>query len=203
MPPSRLVVLVLLALLALTLPASALAVPGPVRIAVPDWLAGPAEAEEEGEAAASEDEGLEIEEECEEEEPGECAEDSDGGPEAPAECLLTSVDPIVFASGNSDKVQLRLRYATTSPTVVKVEYGSHGAKGSLFLGSEKKRFGRQGVLRLNRKLTEAQMPRILAARDFTVRLRVLDAPRWCGSYFDRHLDLRRATPRGLSWSQSE
>jgi hypothetical protein len=195
--------LALLALLCLAPSARALTPPRPVAFLVPDALAAPSAEEEEGEAAASEDEGLEIEEECEEEEPGECAEDSDGGPEAPAECLLTSVDPMVFASGNSDKIRLRLRYATTSPTTVKVEYGSHGAKGSLFLGSEKKRFGRQGVLRLNRKLTESQMAKVLAARDFTVRLRVLGTPRWCGSYFDRHLNLRRATPRGLTWLQSE
>ena len=47
------------------------------------------------------------------------------------------------------------------------------------------------------------MEKVWAARDFSVRLRVLDAPRWCGSYFDRHLDVRRATRRGLTWLPSE
>jgi hypothetical protein len=198
-----LVLLVLLALLCLAPAAPALTVPGPSLSVLSDPLAAPGEEAEEDEAAASEEEGIEIEEEeCEEEEPAECAEDS-SDPEAPAECLLTAVEPEVFASGNSDKVRLQIRYATASPTSVKVDYGLHGGKGSLFLGSEKKRFGKQGVLRLNRKLTESQMVKVLAARDFTVRLRVLDAPRWCGPYFDRHLDLRRATPRGLTWLQSD
>lgn len=197
-----LVLLVLLLLLCLAPAARALTVSAPTLSVLADPLAAPAEEEGEGEAAASEDEEIEIEEECEEEEPGECAEDS-GGPEAPVECLLTSLEPTVFAFGNSDKVRLQVRYSTVSPTSVKVDYGLHGGKGALFLDSEKKRFGRNGVLRLNRKLTEDQMAKVLAARDFTVRLRVLDAPRWCGSYFDRHLDVRRATPRGLTWMQSE
>jgi hypothetical protein len=195
-------VLLLLALLCFAPAAKAVTVPGPIGFAVPDVLATPADETDEGEAAASEEEGIEFEEECEEEEPGECAEDS-GGPEAPVECLLSTADATVFASGDSDKVRLQVRYTTTSPTAVKVDYGLHGGKGSLFLGSEKKRFGMKGVLRLNRKLTENQMAKVLAARDFTVRLRALEAPRWCGSYFDRHLDLRRATPRGLTWLQSE
>lgn len=199
---SPLVLLALLALLCLAPSPQALSAP-PVGFDLPGALAAPAGAEEEGEAEASEEEEIFIEEECEEEEPGECEEDLEGGSEAPAECLLSTAHPTVFAFGNSDKVRLQIRYTSSSPTAVKVDYGLHGAKGSLFLGSEKKRFGKKGVLTLNRKLTETQMAKVLAARDFTVRLRVQAAPRWCGSYFDRHLDLRRATPRGLTWLQSE
>lgn len=199
---AHLVLLVLLALLCLAPSARALTAPGPVGFTLPDVLASPDEEEEEGEAAASEEEEIEAEEECVEEEPGECEEDL-SGPEAPTECLLATVQPTAFASGNSDKVRLQIRYTTTSPTAVKVDYGLHGGKGSLFLGSERKRFAKQGVLRLSRKLTENQMAKALAARDFTVRLRVLAAPRWCGSYFERHLTVRRATPRGLTWLQAE
>jgi hypothetical protein len=194
---------VLFAVLSLAPAASALSLPGPAGFTLPEVLAAPAEEDEEGEAAASEEVGLEIEEECEEEEPGECAEDSDGGAEAPAECLLTTVQPTAFAFGGSDKVRLQIRYTATSPTAVKVDYGLHGRKGSLFLGSEKKNFGKQGVLRLNRELNESQIAKALAAREFTVRIKVLAAPRWCGSYFDRHLTVRRTTPRGLTWLQSE
>ena len=197
-----LVLLVLLSLLCVAPAAQALSLPGSAGFTLPDVLAAPAE-EEESEAAASEEEGIEVfEEECEEEEPGECEED-EGGPEAPAECLLTTVHPTAFASGNSDKVRLQIRYTAASPTAVKVDYGLHGSKGSLFLGSERKRFAKKGVLQLSRRLTESQMAKALAARDFTVRLRVLEAPRWCGSYFDRHLTVRQATPRGLTWLQSE
>lgn len=197
-----LVLLALLALLCLAPPASALTVPGPTGFTLPDVLAVSDEEGEEEEAAASEEEEIALEDECEEEEPGECEEYA-SGPEAPIECLLTTVRPTAFASGASDKVRLQIRYAASSPAAVKVDYGLHGGKGSLFLGSEKKRFGREGVLTLNRKLTENQMAKVLAARDFTVRLRVLAAPRWCGPFFDRHLDVRRATPRGLTWLQSE
>jgi hypothetical protein len=199
---SPLVLPVLLVLLCLAPSAQALSVP-PLGFDLPGVLAAPPGEEEEGEAETSEEEELFAEEDCEEEEPGECEEDLEEGPEAPAECLLSSVHPTAFASGNSGKVRLQIRYTTSSPAAVKVDYGLRGAKGSLFLGSEKKRFGKQGVLTLSRRLTENQMAKALAARDFTVRLRVLAAPRWCGSYFERHLDLRRATPRGLTWTQSE
>lgn len=199
-----LVLLVLLALLCSAPAAQALSLPGPAGLTLPEPLAATGEESEEGEAVASEEEGLEAfeEEECEEEEPGEC-EEGEGGPEAPSECLLSTVSPTAFASGASDKVRLQIRYTAASPSPVKVDYGLHGGKGSLFLGSVKKRFAKKGVLTLNRKLTEGQMEKALAARDFTVRIRVLAAPRWCGSYFDRHLTVRRATPRGVTWLQPE
>ncbi len=194
---SFLATLALIALLGFAKSAQALTVPGDP--ALPPVLAAPAD-EEESEAAASEGEEIEAEE-CEEEEVGECEEES--GIEAPAECLLSTVEPTIFASGNRNKVRLQIRYTTTSPTAVAVDYGLHGAKGSLYLGGEKRRFGTKGVLRLNHSLTEAQMAKVMAARDFTVRLRVPAAPGWCRAYFDRHLDVRRATPRGLTWLQSE
>jgi len=187
-----------IALLCLVASAQALALPGDP--AVPALLAAPAGEEEESEAAASDEEEIEAEE-CEEEEEGEC--DEEEGVEAPAECLLSTAEPTIFASGNRDRVRLQIRYTTTSPTPVAIDYGLHGTRGSLFLGGERKRFGRKGVLRLNHSLSEAQMAKVMAARDFTVRLRVPAAPRWCQSYFDRHLDVRRGTPRGLTWLPSE
>jgi hypothetical protein len=47
------------------------------------------------------------------------------------------------------------------------------------------------------------MAKARAAKGFTVRLRVPGAPRYCASLFDRQLDVRRATPGGLTWLQSE
>jgi hypothetical protein len=157
------------------------------------------EDEEEGEAEASEEEILESED-CDPEEE-ECEEESAG--EAPPECLLTSVRPTILVSAASGRVRLQVRYAASSPVAVAVSYGLHGAKGSLFLGSERKRFGKKGVLRLNRGLTVAQTAKAMAAKDFTVRIRVLEAPAGCQSVFDRHLTLRRATPSGLSWQARE
>jgi hypothetical protein len=171
----------------------------PGTVAAPAASAADEESEDE-EAETSEDEY--FGEECEEGEE-ECEEGEDGLEEAPAECLLSSAEATVTASASKDKVRLQVRYATFSPTVVAVDYGLHGSKGSLYLGGEKKQFARHGVLRLTKVLTEAQMAKVMAAKGFTVRLRVPAAPGYCKSFFDHQLDVRRATPTGLTWQQAE
>lgn len=178
---------------AMTLPAAA--IPG-----APAPAAAPDEAEDE-EAEASEREDFE-DEECEEDE-AECEEEVGDATEAPAECLLSRAEATVTASASKDKVRLQVRYETSSPTAVAVEYGLHGNKGSLYLGGEKKQFARHGVLRLTKTLTETQMAKVMAAKGFTVRLRVPAAPGYCRSFFDHQLDIRQATPTGLAWQQSE
>ncbi len=155
---------------------------------------------EDEEAEASEREDFE-DEECEEDEE-ECEEVGDAT-EAPAECLLSSAEATVTASASKDRVRLQVRYETSSPTAVAVEYGLHGSKGSLYLGGEKKQLARHGVLRLTKTLTEAQMAKVMAAKGFTVRLHVPAAPGYCRSFFDHQLDSRRATPTGLAWQQAE
>lgn len=156
--------------------------------------------EADDEAETSEDEEFETEE-CEAGEEEECEEEDDA--EVPEECLLDSAKATVFASPGQDKVRLQVRYTTSSPTAVAVDYGLHGAKGSLYLGGEKKHFASEGVLRLTKSLSANQMSKVMAARDFTVRLRPPGAPHYCQPFFDRQLDLRRATPSGLTWLQSE
>jgi hypothetical protein len=192
--------LTLIAILGIAKSAQALTVPptGPPGIVAAP--APPADEESEDEAEASEDEGFEAEE-CEADEE-ECEED-EAGPNAPQECLLSSAEATVFATANKDKVRLQLRYTTSAPTAVAVDYGLHGAKGSLYLGGEKKQLAKQGVLRLTKDLTEAQMTKVMAAKGFTVRLRVPAAPGYCKAFFDRQLNSRRATPSGLAWQQSE
>lgn len=161
------------------------------------------EEEAEIEAEASEDEEFEMEE-CIEDEEEECVEEEGRGRSvAPPECLLSSAEPVVTAASNRDRVRLQIRYETAAPATATVAYGLHGANGALFLGSEKQRLGRKGVLRLDRDLTEAQMAKVAAAKDFTVRIRVAAAPGWCQPLFERQLDLRRATPSGFSWAPSE
>lgn len=193
--------LTLVALLGLARSAQALTFPSREALGAVAAIVPPSAEEEadEGEAEASEDEELEAdecvggeEEECEEEE----------APAAPPGCLLSNVDATIFASSNRHRVLLLVHYASTAPTPVALAYGLHGSRGSLFLGGEKKRLAPRGVLRLDRKLTESQMTKVMAARSFTVRLRVLEAPRQCQSFFERQLDDRRATPSGLSWQQS-
>ena len=159
-------------------------------------VAAPADEEDEEEAEASEGEEFE---ECEDAE--ECEEDPHN-PEAPAECLLSSAQATVFAAANHDRVRLQVRYTTTTPTPVALAYGLHGSKGALYLGGEKKKLSGRGVLRLDTDLTEAQMAKVLAAKNFTVRLRLPAAPHYCQSLFDRQLDVRRALPSGLSWEQA-
>jgi hypothetical protein len=179
----------------------------PAAATIPAAAAPSADDEDfEDEAESSEDEdfeGYDCDEEIEECEEDESDEGSEDGPEAPVECILTSARAAVFAAANHDRVRLQVNYKTTAPTAVTVDYGLHGGKGSLFLGSERKRFGKQGVLRLSRNLTEPQMAKVTAAKGFTVRLRVPEAPRYCASLFDRQLDVRQTTPSGLAWLQSE
>ncbi len=193
--------LTLVAVLGLARSAQAMTVPGVSGSPVAAALSASDGEDFEDEAEASEEEDFEAGE-CDEEEE-ECEEeDGESGAEAPAECLLTSAQASVLAT-NNDRVRLQIRYTTTSPTAVTVDYGLHGSKGGLFLGSEKKRFGRKGVLRLTESLTEPQMTKVMAAKGFTVRLRVPAAPRYCNSLFDRQLDVRQPTPSGLAWQQSE
>jgi hypothetical protein len=194
----------LIAILGLARSAQALTFPSPestgTLVALAPALDEELEDEDEAEAEASEDEELEAEE-CEGDEEEEC--EDEAGSEAPQECLLSSAQATIFASAGRDQVRLQVRYTTSSPTAVAVDYGLHGSKGSLYLGGDKKHFARRGVLHLTKSLTEAQMAKVMAAREFTVRLRVPAAPHYCQSLFDRQLDVRRSTPTGLVWQQSE
>jgi hypothetical protein len=191
--------LTLIVVLGIAKSAQALTVPPngtPGTVAAPGY-----DESEDEEAEASEREDFE-DEECEEDEE-ECEEEVGDATEAPAECLVSRAEATVTATANKDKVRLQVRYETSSPTGVAVEYGLHGSKGSLYLGGERKQFAGHGVLRLTRTLTETQMAKVMAAKGFTVRLRVPAAPGYCKAFFDRQLDDRRATPTGLAWQQDE
>lgn len=195
--------LALIAILGMARSAQALTLPvvGSVETAAAPAPPSDEEPEDEAEAEASEDEEFEAEE-CEESEDEEC-EGDEAGPEAPDECVLSSAEATIFASANQDRIRLLVRYTTSSPSAVVVDYGLHGSKGSLYLGGDKKHFAKKGVLQLTRRLTDTQMAKVTAAKGFTVRLRALTAPPYCHPFFDRQLNVRRATPSGLAWSQSE
>jgi hypothetical protein len=172
---------------------------------------------EEAVAAGGEGEGEDGEEEqseaqeCEEDEVGEGGEEGEeackgkgnGGPATPQSCPLTSAKATVFVLSDKDKVRLQIRYSTTRPTAVAVDYGLHGSKGPLQLGgAARKRITKQGVLRLTKSLPKAQMAKVLAARGFAVRIRVLGAPPNCHPVFVRQLTVKRATPGGVTWVHS-
>jgi hypothetical protein len=194
---SFLATLALIAVLALAKSAQALTVTDPGGPATAPTSAPPfdLESEEEGE---EEFEG----EECEEGEEEECEEEA-GGAEAPEECLLSSAQATVFASSAQDRLRLAVRYTTSTPTLVVIDYGLHGSKGSLFLGQSRKQFSKAGVFRQTEILSEPQMEKATGAKDFTVQLYAVHAPRYCRHYFERDLTARHAAPSGLTWADPE
>lgn len=206
--PILLAVTALIALLGLATSAQALTLPapsgfGPGAALVASFEEEDDEGEDEAEAETSGDEELESED-CEaDEDDADAEEKCDESGAAPTECRVSGAEATVIARPQRDRISLKVRYATTAPTAVSLDYGLHGAKGSLYFGAAKKKLGKKGVLRLNRTLTEAQMAKVMAARDFTVRLRVPGAPTYCQAFFGHELDVRRATPGGLTWLQSE
>jgi hypothetical protein len=193
---SFLATLALVAILAMAKSAQALTVADPGSAAALAATASPSDLESEEEEGEFEAEGCEEDEE-------EACEEEDGGPEAPSECVLGSAQATVFASPAQDRVRLVVRYAAASPAMVAVDYWLHGGKGSLYLGQSRKYFSRTGVFRQAETLDEAQMAKVIGAKDFTVQLYAVDAPNYCRHYFDRHLTVRHAAPSGLIWADPE
>lgn len=165
--------------------------------------------DDEGEAEADDlfedEEGWEYEEECEivgegeeEEELCEEAESEDG---TPPECLLSSAEATVSAVPARDTLRLSVRYTARTPAAVKVSYWLRGGKGPLRLGEDRPRFSRQGTFRSTERLSDPQMAKVLAARDFTVELQAVNTPRYCHRYFDQKLSVKRASGAGLTWSE--
>jgi hypothetical protein len=191
----------LIALLGVARSAQALTVPAPTGVGIPA-PASDDEVEvedEEGEEEAGEAEECEAGEEFEEEcEGGEVA-----GVEAPEECLLSSASATVSASTASDRLRLAVRYTTFAPATVGVTYWLRGAKGPLSFGGDHAHFALRGVFRQAVTLSDAQMTKVAAAKDFTVQLRPAGAPAYCHHYLDRHLTIRHTTRGALTWSSPE
>ena len=185
--------LALLAILALA--RSANADPGPASAPAAAPFLG-----EEAEECEEEECAFEFEEECEAGE-AECEEEAEG--EAPPECVLTEAEASVFAYTGRDRVRLVVHYTATRPTTVALSYGLHGGKGALFMGASHVHLARRGTLRETAVPSDAKMAKVLAAKDFSIRLAVPSAPHSCHSYFDHELTVRHAAPGGLLWSQVE
>lgn len=116
------------------------------------------------------------------------------------ECRLESAEATVAAVPGSNQLRLTVRYKTLEPSTVAVELALRGGKGALDLGTDTARFGRAGTLHSDRTLSDAQMARALAAREFTVGLHALNTPGFCSDSFERHLTARQGTGAGLRWS---
>ncbi|HEX7279141.1 MAG TPA: hypothetical protein VF255_05885 [Solirubrobacterales bacterium] len=155
-----------------------------------------AAAEEEDETAEAETEEAEDEEEfCafEEEEEELCEEEEFApkgkGKDKGEECLLKSATAAITTNPGKRRLRLSVRYKTLKPATVNVEASLQGPKGAVRLGTEHTRFRRSGVYRDTFSLPEKQMKKVLAAREFSVELRVVDAPASCD------VELTKASPR--------
>jgi hypothetical protein len=182
--------------------AKALTVPGATaRLPIDDPADESPEADDEGaeeEGDAQELESCEVFEEDGEEE--EICEEEESEDEVPAACLLSSATATVSANAAQGRVRLAIRYTTSTPAAVNVDYFLRGRKGPLDFADQRKRFGKTGVFRASVELTEAQMKKVLAAKSFRVQVHALNAPHYCDRYFERNLTERRAVGKGLTWS---
>jgi len=177
--------------------ASAATLPAPV-----DALTGAIVSADDEESEEGEEEEWEYDEECEtfgegEEEEEFCEEIGGGEDGTPPECLLSSAEATVSALPSRDTLRLQIRYTARSAAAVKVDFWLRGGKGPLNLGEDRKRFGKTGTFRASERLTEPQMAKVLAARNFTVELQAVNTPRYCHRYFDQKLTVKR----GLTWSE--
>jgi hypothetical protein len=141
----------------------------------------------------------EVEEICAEDEAGE-GNDANAS-RAPEECRLRSARARVVAYEARNRVRLTVGYTTYVPTMATVDYRLAGGRGSLHLGTARRRLGRSGVIRLTRRLSDGQMEKVQAAGRFTVRLRVSGAPRSCRRYESEELTVRRGSDRQAVWSE--
>jgi hypothetical protein len=156
--------------------------------------------DDEGEEDEEEDDGEEGELE---EEEGEELEEEEAILEPPAECGLRTARASVVAYASQSKVRTQISYTSFAPVRVAVGFRLHGGKGSLTLGRERRRLSYAGVVHGSARLGKSQLAKVLAARDFTVTVRVLDAPGYCKRYFDRHLKSRRSSGDRITWLQSD
>jgi hypothetical protein len=203
---SFLATLVLIAALGIARSAQAQALPVAGAGGSPPALAVTGD-ETESEEEESEEEELEAEEceasEAEEGPEEECEAEAGAASKASRECVLASASAIVSATTASNTVRLAVHYTAFSSGTVDVTYWLRGSKGPLSLGRDHDHLGKKGVLRQTEKLSEAQMTRALAARNFTVELRPAHAPRSCNSLLDRHLTVRHSAAGHLTWSDPE
>lgn len=159
--------------------------------------------EELEEASGEEGEDEEEPSEEEEEEGEEAAEDEAEGPFPPEECILRSAHSQVFAYPGQDRVRLVIAYTALAPAEVAVDYSLAGRKGSLGLGTARRRLGRQGRLQFTAHLSKGKMKVVLAARAFTVDTDIVAAPGYCRRFYTRHLGIKRGGRSQLVWSQSD
>ena len=161
------------------------------------------------EGADEEVEGDEFVEECEEEasdeEQEECEEEllEAEGPLPPDECLLRTARARVSTYAPQEKVRLTIRYTSTSPVEVLVDYRVRGGRGSIVLGHARQHFSQRGVARIAEHLGPAEMERVRAAKSIVVELTIPSAPSGCDRFYTRHLTIRHSIHHQVVWLQSD
>ncbi|HEY6730018.1 MAG TPA: hypothetical protein VI039_03225 [Solirubrobacterales bacterium] len=165
----------LLGLATVTVPAQALSLQLPVAPFVADEEADEAEEPEDDSESGPDESDPAIEEECEEDEEGLCEEEA----EPAEECAIEDATAKVSASPGNNSVALLVRYKASAPTSVAIDARLRGGKGGLHLGAGHTRFRRAGTFRDSSVLGEKRMDRVLAAREFLIELREVNAPRYC------------------------
>ena len=203
-------VVVVLAALGISRSAEAAPTPTGIGLGVPTLLAeegdegdegeegGPTAAECAEEAQEEIAEGEPVETACEEEDE---AETEDGSEVAPEECFVRTAEATIATSPGDDTVRLSLRYTSWSPAAVAVSYRLRGAKGNLTLGHATKHFGKKGVLKLSAELTDAEMAKARAAREFDVSVNPINTPGYCAKLFAQRLSAPKTLgKKGRLWT---
>jgi hypothetical protein len=161
-----------------------------------EGLAGELEEEDEEEAA----DDCEFEDEAQEEACEEAEEERELEAEEAEECRLESAEATVAALPGRNQVRLTVRYRTFQSSAVAIDLGLRGPKGSLDLGTDTGHFGRSGTFHATESLSDGQMTRVLAAREFSVGMHAINTPGFCGESFERHLSARKEAGAGFQWS---
>jgi hypothetical protein len=192
--------LVLLAILGISQPASAIAAVEaaglPLGIQTGD---GEDEGEDETEGDCIESDAEEVdseegEEECEAE-----AEAEDAGFSPSDDCYLRTAKARVVAYPDRETMHLTLGYTTYAPAAATIEYG---AKKDPHLGAVHRRLGRSGVLRLSKHLTDGEMTKVETSGRFTVTVHVPEAPQACQHFEVQQLQVAQSSKARVTWAEA-
>jgi Skp family chaperone for outer membrane proteins len=156
------------------------------------------EEEDEFEEEAEEEEEFEEEvEECEEQ----VLKKKAGAVTAPEECRVRQAESSIITLPNSDRVELTVRYMTYKPSAVSVGLKLKDGKGSLKIEDTTKHLGRQGVLHITTKVSDAVMDRASKAKEFNVALRAPKTPGYCGSMLEQQLGAKHPVGNARVYTQ--
>jgi hypothetical protein len=113
-----------------------------------------------------------------------------------SECRLSVAEATVATVPGQNQVRLTVHYRTVEPSAVAVELRLRGAHGPLDLGVDSGHFSQAGTFHATEQLSEPEMERAMAAKEFTVGIHAVNSPHFCRGIFERHLTAHH----GSRWS---